>query len=95
MIKFILNILLILGVTATIKPITIKDNTVKKELPLTLLISTLLVVLFLDISLGNGSTNQITRSDGIVILLFFSVFLYYLITLAKQKKKPKKNTLTI
>lgn len=86
----ILNILLILGVAATIKPITIKDNTVKKELPLTLLISTLLVVLFLDISLGNGSTNQITRSDGIVILLFFSVFLYYLITLAKQKKETKE-----
>ncbi len=86
----ILNILLILGVAAVIKPISIKDNTVKKELPLTLLISTLLVVLFLDISLGNGSTNQITRSDGIVILLFFLVFLYYLITLAKQKKESKE-----
>lgn len=85
----ILNILLILGVAAAMKPITIRDNTVKKELPLTLLISTLLVVLFLDIRLGNGSINQITRADGIVILLFFSVFLYYLITLAKQKKKSK------
>ena len=80
----IMNILLILGVASVISPITIKDNTVKKELPLTLLISTLLVVLFLDISLGNGLANQITRADGIVILLFFSVFLYYLITLAKQ-----------
>ncbi len=86
----ILNILLILGIAAAIKPISIKDNTVKKELPLTLLISTLLVVLFLDISLGNGSTNQITRADGIVILLFFSVFLYYLITLTKQRKNTKE-----
>lgn len=85
----ILNILLILGVAAVICPITIKDNTVKKELPLTLLISTLLVVLFLDINLGNGSINQITRSDGIIILLFFTIFLYYLITLAKQSKKSK------
>ena len=86
----IMNILLILGVASVISPITIKDNTVKKELPLTLLISTLLVVLFLDISLGNGLANQITRADGIVILLFFSVFLYYLITLAKQKKETKE-----
>lgn len=85
----ILNILLILGIAAVINPITIKDNTVKKELPLTLLISTLLVVLFLDVSLGNGTINQITRADGIVILLFFLVFLYYLITLAKQKKASK------
>lgn len=86
----ILNILLILGVAAVICPITIKDNTVKKELPLTLLISTLLVVLFLDINLGNGSINQITRADGIIILLFFTIFLYYLITLAKQSKKAKE-----
>lgn len=86
----ILNILLILGVAAVITPISIRDNTVKKELPLILLISTLLVVVFLDISLGNGTANQITRADGIVILLFFLVFLYYLITLAKQKKLSKE-----
>ena len=86
----ILNILLILGVAAVIKPIKIKDNTVKKELPLTMLISTLLVVLFLDISLGNGSSNMITRSDAIVILLFFSVFLYYLISIARHKKEANE-----
>ena len=83
----ILNILLILGIAATIHPIKIKDNTVKKELPLCLLISTLLVVLFLDIRLANGLVNQITRSDAIVIILFFTIFLYYLISLARQKKK--------
>lgn len=85
----ILNILLILGIVAVIRPIKITDNTVKKELPLCMLISTLLAVLFLDISLGGGTVNQITRSDAIVVLLFFMVFLYYLITLARQKKEKK------
>ncbi len=83
----ILNILLILGIAAIIHPINIKDNTVKKELPLCMLISTLLVVLFLDIKLANGLVNQITRSDAIVILLFFTVFIYYLISLVKQKRE--------
>ena len=93
----ILNILLILGVAAVIHPIKIKDNTVKKELPLCMLISILLIVLFLDIRLANGLVNEITRSDAIVIILFFTVFIYYLITLAKQSKdkdeqeKPKFN----
>lgn len=82
----ILNILLILGVAAVIHPIKIRNNTVKKELPLCLLISTLLVVLFLDIRISNGFVNQITRSDALVILLFFTIFLYYLIILARQKK---------
>ena len=86
----ILNILLILGIASLIHPIKIKDNTVKKELPLCLLISTLLVVLFLDIKLANGLVNEITRSDAIVILLFFTIFIYYLITLAKRNKDNKE-----
>ncbi len=87
----ILNILLILGIAAIICPIKIKDNTVRKELPLALLISTLLVVIFLDVKLANYTVNQITRSDALVILLFFTVFVYYLITLALQKKEKKDN----
>ena len=86
----ILNILLILGIASLIHPIKIKDNTVKKELPLCLLISTLLVVLFLDIKLANGLVNEITRSDAIVILLFFTIFIYYLITLARRNKDNKE-----
>lgn len=91
----ITNSLLILGIAAIIHPVKVKTNTVKKELPLCLLFSTALVVLFLDIELANGATNQITRADGMIILLFFSIFLYYLISLTKQKKslnedeKPK------
>ncbi len=85
----ILNILLILGLAAVIRPIRIKTNTVRKELPLCMLISTLLAVLFLDVSLMNGDQNQFSRGDAIVVLLFFTVFLYYLITLAKQHKENK------
>ena len=91
----ITNSLLILGIAAIINPIKVKQNTVKKELPLCLLFSTALVVLFLDTKLADGVSNQITRADGIIILLFFSIFLYYLISLTKHKKasifeeKPK------
>ncbi len=89
----ILNILLILGVAAIIHPINIKNNTIRKELPLCMLISTILVVLFLDKSINSEIINQITRSDAIIILLFFGIFLYYLITLSKKKddkeEKPK------
>lgn len=81
----ILNILLILGLTAIINPIEIHDDTVRKELPLTMLISTVLAVLFLDVALAGGMMNEITREDGIIILLFFLIFLYYLVTMAKHK----------
>lgn len=86
----ILNILLILGLTAIINPIKIKSATVKKELPLTLLISILLAVLMLDTKLAGATVNMLTRADAIVILLFFTVFIYYLITLAKKGSKENE-----
>ena len=66
----VLNILLILGIAAIIHPIKIQDNTVKKELPFCMLISTVLVVLFLDIELNSGVINQITRADAMIIYFF-------------------------
>lgn len=80
----ILNILLIIGVSSCIFPLSVKNNTIKKEIPFTFLVSALLLVLLADLPLGNGTTNMISRADGIVILLFFAVFMYYLISLAKH-----------
>lgn len=85
----IINILLLIGVGALICPITVNKNTVKKELPILLLISTALVVLFLDMPLANAATNSITRSDAIICLLFFAIFLYYLIVMAKRNHEIK------
>lgn len=89
----IMNIVLILGVAAIIHPIKFKYNTTKKELPMCLLISTLLVILFLDTTFNGAAINEITRSDAFVILLFFSIFVYYLISLSRQgveeEEKPK------
>lgn len=86
----ILNILLILGVAAMIRPLRIKNDTIRKEIPITILVSTLLVVLFLDIQLKSGEVNQITRSDGIAILLFFCIFIYYLVNMALRDRKARK-----
>lgn len=80
----ILNILLILGCASLVHDLRVKNATVKKELPITLLISTLLVVLMSD-SILNNQINLLDRGDGITILLFFLVFVYYLISMARNK----------
>lgn len=86
----ITNILLILGVAAVLSPIKIKDNTVKKEIPLCILISLLLVSQFVDVFLDNNIVNQITRSDAFAIILVFAVFLYYIIALSTVKKEKEQ-----
>ena len=82
----ILNILLILGVAAVIRPLRVRYNTIRKEIPITVLISTLLVTLFLDVQLKSGSVDQISRQDGLSILLFFAIFIYYLISMAMHDR---------
>ena len=86
----ILNVLLILGIATMIRPLVVKKSIINKGLPLVMLISTILSVLFLDVKMAHGVVNQITRSDGVVIFLFFIIFLYYLMSLTKQKKEEKK-----
>lgn len=81
----ILNILLILGVSACVHTLTVKNNTVKKELPITLLITTLMAVLLSDHVFDPSLINSFTRSDGVVLLLFFLVFIYYLISMMRNK----------
>ena len=93
----VINVLLLIGVGALICPIKVNKDTIRKEIPILLLISTALVVLFLDMSLDGASNNTITRGDAIICLLFFAIFLYYLIAMAfrnrevssKKKEKPK------
>ena len=81
----ILNILLILGVSALFHSLTVKNNTVKKELPITLMITLAFSVLLLDSFFNGGHISLFTRSDGIILLLFFGVFLYYLFSMMRNK----------
>ena len=86
----ILNILLILGISSLFSSMVVKDNTVKKEIPLTILFSVLLTVLSFDNIFDKNITNVITRTDGIVILLFFIVFIYYLASIAKNNNEENE-----
>ncbi len=82
----ILNILLIIGICSLIKPIVVKNNTIKKEIPIVIMISTLLFFLMKDNLFDNNALNMITRNDGFIILLFFMIFIYYLISIMRNKK---------
>lgn len=95
----ILNILLILGISSCIHTLNVKNATVKKELPITILLSTLLSVLMCDSLLSGSTNNSLSRSDGIVIILFFLVFIYYLFTTMRNKadicdNEPAKYSMT-
>lgn len=73
----IANILLILGISAIIYPLVTKKNTVWKEIPLSLLAALIMGVLANDRLIDGDAFSGLTRIDGIVLLGFFIIFLYY------------------
>ncbi len=78
----VFNVAAILGFSALFKPLTVKRNTTWLEIPFNFLIISIVAVLCLDMVLGNGEVNELTRADGIVLLSFFAIFLIYTIQLA-------------
>ncbi|WP_339216923.1 calcium/sodium antiporter [Ornithinibacillus sp. FSL M8-0202] len=85
----ILNITLIVGVTAFLYPLRVESETIRKEIPFTLLSSVALLILMSDIALQGSSSNLLTRSDGFILLLFLSIFMYYLIEIGLKSRKEK------
>jgi cation:H+ antiporter len=74
----IYNICGVLGILALIRPIVVSKSMVKKDIPMNILTSLVLfIILFDSIFAGKLEMSRITRSDGLIFLLFFAVFLYY------------------
>ncbi len=78
----ILNILIILGISATIRTIKVGKTTIKYEIPFMIAISALLLLLGLD--------GTIDFKDGIILWLLFIAYLAYLIIMAKKDKQKEE-----
>lgn len=79
------NILLGLGVAAVIYPLSVKHGTVWKEIPLSLLAVVILFFLANDQLVANGGLSQLSWTDGLALLGFFTIFLYYTFGLSKAQ----------
>ena len=83
----ILNILLIIGLTALVRPIFIKKSIMTNEIPMLILSSVILLVLGYSAALDGIATPTVTRVNGIFLLIFFLLFMRY--TFANAKSAPQ------
>ncbi|MDO4623601.1 MAG: calcium/sodium antiporter [Eubacteriales bacterium] len=85
----IMNVLVILGLTATITPLVMEESTLRIELPFMIAVTGLLLLLGLD--------GTVSFTDGLVLAFFFLLYLGYLYYSAKksntscqeEEKQPK------
>jgi len=80
------NILLILGISAIIVPLKVQSSTIRKDIPLAILAMGLLWIVCNDIFFDESIQNILSRTDGLSLMLLFSVFLYATFTSPKDSE---------
>lgn len=72
----IFNTMMILGVTALIAPLAITKSNLKKDIPLNIIVTVLLILLGMNFTIFRISSDQLSRIDGAILLLIFAWYLW-------------------
>lgn len=78
------NILLVLGIAAVIRPLRVSPGTVRREMPFGLLASVALVLVAGDAFFDGAAEGLVGRADGLLLLCFFAIFVYYAASIARD-----------
>lgn len=91
----IANILLIFGICAVIRPLRVTHGTIWNEIPMALLAALMVGIMGNDYFFDGVRKSMLSRSEGLILILFFIVFLFYIYHLAKAappvEHKREKN----
>ncbi|MBX7257935.1 MAG: calcium/sodium antiporter [Candidatus Hydrogenedentes bacterium] len=85
----IANILIIIGLAAIINPVQASKSTVRKEIPFCMLAAVLVGILPNDTVLDHAAQNYLGRIDGLVLLSFFIVFMYYIFEVIRSESNQR------
>lgn len=80
----VFNSLLILGIAGLIYPIAVQKKTVWREIPYSLAAVMVLFFMANDNIFGGDEVEQISRTDGVILLVFFAMFLMYVFFISKD-----------
>ena len=81
----IFNAMLIVGCSAVVAPMAISHSTVRKDIPFALMASMLMFLLcFDDMNSPHLWGNEISRSDGLILLVVFGAYMIYTFNKARK-----------
>lgn len=83
----IFNITFIIGLSAVLFPLAVEKQTIRKEIPLTLLAGAALLVLSMDEKISGSLPQSLSRGDGIMLLLLFGLFMYYIFEVVENSRE--------
>ena len=71
-----INVGFVLALTAMLRPLAVQRSVISREMPMMLLAAAAFVILSLDRVLSGAPADVLLRSDGLMLLLIFGVFVY-------------------
>jgi len=86
------NIFLILGLSSIIFPLMVTKGAVWKEIPLSFLAVMVMGILAGDYLIDGEPGSSLTRTDGLILLCFFIIFIYYSAGIAKETTPMAETT---
>ena len=89
----IFNVFVILGICALIRPLPLTRSTIRRDIPIGMVVSLLLFVLASDALLHLGPTDRLGRGDGILMLILYVPLMWYTIRAAgRTEEAPAEGT---
>lgn len=89
----IFNVFVILGICALIRPLPLTRSTIRRDIPIGMVVSLLLFVLASDALLHLGPTDRLGRGDGILMLILYVALMWYTIRAAgRTEEAPAEGT---
>ncbi|MCM8872298.1 MAG: calcium/sodium antiporter [Paludibacteraceae bacterium] len=80
----IFNILVIMGATAFVSPVVSSKGNIRYDLPFVILSSLVILFAAFDSIFTPDAVNEISRSEGLLMLCLFAIYISYTITIAKK-----------
>lgn len=87
----IFNILVIIGVVALLRPIKVERSIMTNEIPLVVLSSLALLALGNGVILDGAPENIVNRTGGLLLLMFFLIFMRYTFSIAQSSPDSGEN----
>ncbi len=91
----IFNLLMILGVTGLIYPLVVQHQSIKYEVPLSFMGIIVLYIVVNDALVSGAPDNELSRSDAVILLIGFGLFMYYIYRTMRQKPDFKEDGIKI
>lgn len=79
----IMNVLVILGVTAVIVTVSVQKSTVHYEIPFVIFVTAALLAM-------GALDGSVSRADGVILWVLFLVYLIYLFRMARKNKEEEE-----